>query len=208
MYVPAHFAVDDGELAQLVSDFPVADLVTLTPQGLVATFLPVLYEPNTAERGSIIGHVARGNDQWRGPVLAEALVILHGLNAYVSPSWYPSKAEHGRVVPTWDYLTAHVYGRLVVHDDATWVESLVRRLTATHEAGRERPWSVDDAPATFTAAQLKGIVGVEVVISRVQVKAKWSQNRPARYRRGYIRSGSERAQRRRRSRAASASLTG
>ena len=178
MYVPAHFAVDDGQLAQLLDDFPVADLVTVTPQGLLATFLPVLYEPTTGERGSIIGHVARGNEQWRGAVLTEALVILHGLNAYVSPSWYPSKAEHGRVVPTWDYLTAHVYGRLVVHDDAAWVESLVRRLTATHEAGRSRPWSVDDAPATFTAAQLKGIVGVEIIISSVQVKAKWSQNRP------------------------------
>ncbi|HUC15788.1 MAG TPA: FMN-binding negative transcriptional regulator [Acidimicrobiales bacterium] len=178
MYVPAHFAVDDGQLGQLMSDFPVADLVTVTPQGVLATFLPVLYEPTTGERGSIIGHVARSNDQWRGPVLAEALVILHGLNAYVSPSWYPSKAEHGRVVPTWDYLVAHVYGRLVVHDDAEWVEALVRRLTIKHEAGRPRPWSVDDAPATFTAAQLKAIVGVEIVISRVQVKAKWSQNRP------------------------------
>ena len=105
-------------------------------------------------------------------MLAEALVILHGLNAYVSPSWYPSKAEHGRVVPTWDYLVAHVYGRLVVHDDAGWVEALVRRLTAKHEAGRQRPWSVDDAPATFTAAQLKGIVGVEIIISSVQVKGQ------------------------------------
>ena len=178
MYVPAHFAVDEGQLGQLLDDFPVADLVTVTPQGLLATFLPVLYEPTTGERGSIIGHVARGNEQWRGRVLAEALVILHGLNAYVSPSWYPSKAEHGRVVPTWDYLVAHVYGRLVVHDDAGWVEALVRRLTAKHEAGRQRPWSVDDAPATFTAAQLKGIVGVEIIISSVQVKAKWSQNRP------------------------------
>jgi transcriptional regulator len=178
MYVPTHFVVDDGQLGQLVADFPVADLVTVTPEGLLATFLPVLYEPTTGELGSLIGHVARGNEQWCSPVLAEALVILHGLNAYVSPSWYPSKAEHGRVVPTWDYLTAHVYGRFVVHDDAAWVESLVRRLTATHEAGRPRPWSVDDAPATFTAAQVKGIVGVEVIISRVQVKAKWSQNRP------------------------------
>ena len=178
MYVPTHFVVDDGQLGQLVADFPVADLVTVTPEGLLATFLPVLYEPTTGELGSLIGHVARGNEQWHSPVLADALVILHGLNAYVSPSWYPSKAEHGRVVPTWDYLTAHVYGRFVVHDDAAWVESFVRRLTATHEAGRPRPWSVDDAPATFTAAQLKGIVGVEVIISRIQVKAKWSQNRP------------------------------
>jgi transcriptional regulator len=180
MYIPDHFAVDDVQLGQLIADFPTADLVTLTAQGLTATFLPVLYEARTGERGSIIGHVARANEQWREPVLAEALVILHGLNAYVSPSWYPSKAEHGRVVPTWDYLTAHLYGRLVVHDDMAWVESLVRRLTATHEAGRARPWSVDDAPAAFTAAQLKAIVGIEVVISRVQVKAKWSQNRPER----------------------------
>ena len=108
------------------------------------------------------------------------MVILRGPgDAYISPSWYASKAEHGRVVPTWNYSTAHAYGRLVIHDDVRWLESLVRRLTDRHETGREDPWSVDDAPPRFVAGQLRAIVGVEVVISRVEAKLKLSQNRPA-----------------------------
>jgi len=178
MYVPSHFTVDEAQARQLLAGSLVADLVTTTPHGMLATFLPILYEPTASRWGSIIGHVARANEQWRSSVTGEALVLLHGPNAYVSPSWYPSKTEHGRVVPTWDYTVAHVYGHLVVHDDAVWVESLVRRLTQKHETGRSRPWSVDDAPASFIEAQLKAIVGVEVMISRVEAKAKWSQNRP------------------------------
>ena len=106
-------------------------------------------------------------------------MIVRGPDAYVSPGWYPSKAEHGRVVPTWNYLTAHVHGRLVVHDDPAWVEAVVRRLTERHEAASPTPWSVDDAPAAFVAGQLRAVVGVELVISRVQAKAKLSQNRPS-----------------------------
>jgi len=123
--------------------------------------------------------VARNNDQWRQQVLGEALVIVRGPGAYVSPSWYASKAEHGRVVPTWNYVTAHVYGRLIMHDDPDWVGALVRRLTDRHEADNPLRWSVDDAPASFVAGQLRAIVGVELVISRVEAKAKLSQNRPA-----------------------------
>lgn len=129
--------------------------------------------------GSLLGHLARNNGQWRDPVIGEALVIMRGPDGYVSPSWYASKAEHGRVVPTWNYITAHVYGRLVVHDDPAWVDGLVRRLTGQHEAGRAQPWSVDDAPAPFVAGQLRAIVGIELVISRVEAKFKLSQNRPA-----------------------------
>ena len=106
-------------------------------------------------------------------------MIVRGPDAYISPAWYASKAEHGRVVPTWNYVTAHVYGRLVVHDDTAWTEDLVRRLTAKHEAGRARPWSVDDAPPEFIAGQLRAIVGVELLITRIEAKAKLSQNRPA-----------------------------
>ena len=109
----------------------------------------------------------------------EALAIVRGPDAYVSPSWYPSKADHGRVVPTWNYLTAHVYGELVVHDDAAWVEDLVRRLTAKHEATTAHPWSVDDAPAGYVAGQLRAIVGLELRIARIEAKAKLSQNRSA-----------------------------
>jgi transcriptional regulator len=123
--------------------------------------------------------VARNNEHWRLPAIGEALVILRGPDTYVTPGWYASKVEHGRDVPTWNYVTAHVHGELVVHDDVEWLGSLVRRLTAKHEAGRAQPWSVEDAPPAFTAGQLRAIVGVEVRISRIEAKAKLSQNRPA-----------------------------
>lgn len=179
MYVPAHFAMDDGAVRELLTRHGAADLVTMTPDGLVATFLPFLHDPDVGASGALLGHLARNNDQWRRPVTGEALVIVRGPDAYVSPSWYPSKRAHGRVVPTWNYLTAHVYGRLVVHDDLDWVEALVRRLTAKHEALGAPPWTVDDAPQEFVAGQLRAIVGVELVISRVEAKAKLSQNRSA-----------------------------
>jgi transcriptional regulator len=112
------------------------------------------------------------------PAHGESLVIVRGADAYISPGWYQSKKDHGRVVPTWNYITAHVYGTLVVHDDPVWVEDLVRRLTTKHEAGMDHPWSVDDAPAPFVAGQLRAIVGVELAITRIEAKAKLSQNRP------------------------------
>jgi transcriptional regulator len=179
MYTPASFKVDWPAARRLLADRVTADLVTATSRGLVATFLPILYEPAEDGYGSIIAHVSRHNDQWRLPVIGDALMVLHGPDAYISPSWYPSKAVDGRVVPTWNYLTAHVYGELVVHDDPIWVEPLVRRLTDRHEETRPAPWSVNDAPAPYVATQLRAIVGLEVVISRVEAKAKWSQNRPA-----------------------------
>jgi transcriptional regulator len=179
MYVPQHFAMSATQVQELLSGHGAGDLVTATPAGLLATFLPFVFDPSVGERGALLGHLARNNDQWRQPVTGEALVILRGPDAYVSPSWYPSKAEHGRVVPTWNYVTAHVYGSLVVHDDPGWVESLVGRLTREHEAGRAEPWQVTDAPASFVAGQLRAIVGVELLITRVEAKAKLSQNRPA-----------------------------
>jgi transcriptional regulator len=178
MYVPRHFAVGDAETRELLARSETADLITATPAGPLATFLPVLYEPGAGEQGALLAHLARNNEQWREPVLGEALAILRGPDAYVTPAWYASKAEHGRVVPTWNYVTAHVYGRLVVHDDPAWLASMVRRLTERHESGRPRPWSVDDAPPAFIAGQLRAIVGVELVISHVEAKFKLSQNRP------------------------------
>jgi transcriptional regulator len=186
MYVPAHFSAGDAEVSELLAECDAADLVTSTPQGLIATFLPILYDPSVGEHGAILAHVARNNDQWREPAAGESLFILHGPDAYVSPSWYPSKREHGRAVPTWNYLTAHVYGRLVVHDDAAWVESMVRRLTERHEEGRAEPWSVDDAPPAYVAGQLRAIVGLELLISRVEAKVKMSQNRPEADRAGVV----------------------
>lgn len=179
MYVPGHFAADEELLGELLRNHGAADLVTQTDDGLVATMLPFVYVPEAGEHGALHGHVARNNDQWKRPARGESLVIVRGPDAYISPSWYASKAEHGRVVPTWNYITAHVYGQLVVHDDAEWKEDLVRRLTAKHEGRREHPWAVDDAPRAYVEGQLRAIVGVELLITRVEAKAKLSQNRPA-----------------------------
>ena len=184
MYVPAHFAPDAALVDELLRSHGAADLVTVTEQGLVATMLPFIYVPPAdsdaaGSHGALHGHLARNNDQWRLSAAGESLAIVRGPDAYISPGWYASKVEHGRVVPTWNYVTAHVYGRFVVHDDPVWTEDLVRRLTAKHEAFRDHPWSVDDAPRPFIEGQLRAIVGVELEITRIEAKAKLSQNRPA-----------------------------
>ena len=178
MYVPAHFAMDHAQVQELLVYHGAADLITVTGQGLLATMLPFVFDPAIGPHGALLGHVARNNDQWKVPAQGESLVIVRGADAYISPGWYESKTEHGRVVPTWNYITAHVYGRLVVHDDPAWVEDLVRRLTAKHESSMAAPWSVDDAPERFVAGQLRAIVGVELAITRIEAKAKLSQNRP------------------------------
>ncbi len=179
MYIPSHFEVDDDTAASFLAHVRAADLVTVTDDGLQATFLPLLYDIEPGEHGAFVGHFARNNPQWSTPAHGEAMLIAHGPDAYISPSWYPSKAEHGRVVPTWNYATAHIHGELVIHDDVEWLDRHVRRLTDRQEDGREQPWSVDDAPAAYIAGQLRAIVGFELLISRVELKVKMSQNRPA-----------------------------
>src|SRR5262249_44035144 len=148
----------------------------------LATFLPLIYEPpgtspDAGEHGRLMGHVARNNRQWKTPTTGEALVIVRGPEAYISPAWYATKREHGRVVPTWNYITAHVHGELVVRDDRDWLEANVRALVAHHEGRRPEPWSVDDAPPDYVEGQLRAIVGVEVRIRRIEAKLKLSQNR-------------------------------
>jgi transcriptional regulator len=182
VYIPAHFRADDAAVRELLTNHGAADLITSTGGGLLATMLPFIYEepgssPEAGEYGRLLGHVARNNDQWREPAEGLALVIVRGPDAYISPSWYETKREHGRVVPTWNYVTAHVYGPLLVHDDVPWVEALVRRLTARFESLRPHPWSPDDAPEPYFRGQLKAIVGLEVPISRIEGKFKLSQNR-------------------------------
>src|SRR5437660_8022934 len=172
MYIPAHFAADETAVRELLARHGAADLITLTADGLLATMLPFAYEPAVGDHGALLGHVARNNDQWRKPAQGESLAIVRGPDAYVSPSWYAAKAEHGRVVPTWNYVTAHVYGRLAVHDDPAWVEQNVRDLTERHEAGRPQSWSVDDAPPQFIERQLRAIVGVELLINRIEASFK------------------------------------
>src|SRR5579862_9658119 len=180
MYLPKHFRVGEAETEELLSAIRVADLVTASADGLFATFLPLIYDADPdGGPASLLGHVARKNDHWRLAPIAESLVIAHGPDAYITPAWYASKREHGRVVPTWNYTTAHIYGELVVHDDVVWLERLVRMLTDRQEAARAEPWSVDDAPREYTEGQLRSIVGLELRISRVEAKLKLGQNRSA-----------------------------
>jgi transcriptional regulator len=181
VYVPTHFAASEAEVGRLLAELTAVDLITAGPAGLQASFLPMLHLPAKDGPGSLVGHLARNNPHWRAASSGESLAIVRGPDAYISPAWYPSKAEHGRVVPTWNYLTAHVHGRLVVHDDVEWLRALVTRLTEHHEARRTDGagrWSVSDAPPAFIDGQLRAIVGVELVITRIETKAKLSQNRP------------------------------
>jgi transcriptional regulator len=182
MYVPAHFEPDVQDVRELLRHPDAAELITATEDGLLATMLPLVYDepgsrPDVGSWGALLGHVARNNAQWRTAAVGEAMVILRGPDAYISPTWYATKREHGRVVPTWNYITVHAHGRLVIHDDPAWVEANVRRLVEEHEGRRPAPWSVDDAPRPYIEGQLRAIVGVEVVLDRVQGKWKLSQNR-------------------------------
>lgn len=179
MYLPKHLRADDAETAMLLRGLRAADLVSATPGGLFATFLPLIHDSSGGEFGRLLGHVARKNDHWSLEPIGESLVIVHGPDAYITPSWYETKTTTGRVVPTWNYVTAHIYGELIVHDDPVWLEWVVRSLTDLHEAERSYPWSVDDAPRPYVDAQLRAIVGVELRISRIEAKAKLEQGEPA-----------------------------
>ena len=174
MYVPRPFAIDDADAKQLLGDVAAAQLITATDQGPLATLLPWVFD---SDNGVLISHMARLNPQWNTPWVGQALVLADGPDGYVSPSWYASKAEHGRVVPTWDYIAVQVYGDLIVHDDQAWVDSAVRALTDHHESHRATPWSVDDAPQEHITGQLRAIVGIEVVIDRIEAAVKMSQNK-------------------------------
>lgn len=180
MYLPAHFREDRVEvMAELMRRHPLAALVTAGAAGLSANHLPLLYDPEPAPFGTLRGHLARANPQWREarPEFG-ALVIFQGPQAYVSPSFYPSKQEHGRVVPTWNYIVVHAQTILTVHDDVEWLRSQVSELTSAHEAAFAEPWSVGDAPPEYIEGLLKAIVGIELRITSLEGKWKASQNRP------------------------------
>ena len=183
VYTPRPFAVDDATARSLLAEVEVAQLVTATESGPLATLMPWVVD---LDRDVLVGHVARANPQWSTPWHGTALVLATGPNGYVSPSWYASKAEHGRVVPTWDYVSLQVHGELVVHDDAGWVADVVRRLTDRHEQRRTEPWRVDDAPADYLEQQLRGIVGIEVRVERIEVSVKMSQNKTDADREGVV----------------------
>ena len=185
MYLPAVFVEDDpGALTAMVAAVPLAHLVVAGPDGFESTPLPVIVDGH-ADSTRARGHLARPNPLWRlAP--CRALLILPGADVYVSPSWYATKAESGKVVPTWNYEVVHAHGQLEAHDDVVWLDAVVRELTERHEGGRAEPWSVDDAPADFVAAMLRGIVGVELTVDRLEGKRKLSQNRPEADRAGVV----------------------
>ncbi len=188
MYIPAHFREDRLEvLHALIRDHGLATMVTLTSDGLMANHIPMILDSAAAPLGVLRGHVSRANPQWRESLVeTEALAIFQGPSAYISPSWYKTKQETGRVVPTYNFIVVHARGRFRIFEDPADLERNVRALTEHHEAAFPRQWSVDDAPADFIQSQLKGIVGVEIAISRLEGKWKVSQNRPAADRAGVV----------------------
>lgn len=185
MYVPPAFREDDlPTLHALMRETRLANLVTATDEGLIATPLPLFLAPDEGPCGTLYGHLARANPQWKQQSLGEAMVLFTGPEAYVSPSWYASKEENGKVVPTWNYIAVHAYGPAEFFDDADRLLEVVTQLTDLHEGRRAAPWAVADAPVDFIRAQLRGIVGLRLPITRIQGKRKMSQNRSAEDRAG------------------------
>lgn len=180
MYVPPKFSLSDQQITDALRDAGLAYLVTPNPCGMLVTPLPFLYD---SERASLVGHLARANPHWQKiEPGVESVAIYAGPDGYVSPGLYVTKAETGKVVPTWNYEVLNVYGQVSVHDDDDWLRAQVSQLTDHHEASRPQPWAVSDAPESYIAGQLRGIVGVELHISRWEGKAKMSQNQPERNR--------------------------
>ncbi|MGZ8475821.1 MAG: FMN-binding negative transcriptional regulator [Candidatus Limnocylindria bacterium] len=180
MYQPAHkrFAADPVALLTELATLVPATLVTLGPEGLRASILPMLYDPDDGPHGTLRGHLARPNPQWRDfDPGVEALAIFDGPDAYITPTWYEEKRLTGKVVPTWNYTTVQAHGALTLHHEPDWLVAHVRRLVERHEAGRAEPWSVDDTPEGYVESQVPAIVGLELRILRLEGKRKLSQNR-------------------------------
>jgi transcriptional regulator len=201
MYIPRHFGLEDRpQISAFVAAAGAAHLVTFDGAELTATLLPVIWDQDDgtshassngngdgAGYGRLLGHIALANRQWEtAQPGVPALAIVPGPQAYISPNWYASKREHGRVVPTWNYVTVHFTGPVTFHRDPEWLRGLVTRLTAKYEGQRAQPWQPSDAPPAFIDGQLRGIVGVEMTVTRVEAKAKLSQNRGAADRAGAI----------------------
>ena len=182
MYIPAHFAESDPDrLHALIVEHPLGTLVTHGAGGLDANHLPFELEVRHGSLGVLHTHVARANTLWKEVSSGdEVLVVFRAADAYISPNWYPSKHEHHRQVPTWNYMVAHAHGRLTVHDDEKYLRGLVGRLTKHHEAGQPRPWRMGDSAPTFISEMLASIVGLEIGITRLVGKFKLGQNKEIR----------------------------
>ena len=194
MYLPDHFAEPRIDLLhQLIGEHPLGTLVTLTADGIEADHLPFELDVEPAPFGTLRGHVARANPVWRRfDRKVEVLIIFGGPQAYISPSWYPSKDSTGEVVPTYNYLAVHGYGEMRPMHDREWLRAFVTRLTHRFESGRAKPWRVSDAPREFIDTQLASIVGLEIPLTKLIGKWKVSQNRPGADRAGVVAGLSER----------------
>ncbi|MDO9105922.1 MAG: FMN-binding negative transcriptional regulator [Methylovulum sp.] len=181
MYIPNHFDEPRLDVMQaLMCDYPLATLVTFSAAGLNANHIPLHWVDDGSDYGCLRGHVARANPLWKDSGQNnEALAIFQAENAYISPSWYASKQQTGKVVPTWNYAAVHVYGSLRVIDDTAWIHDQLEAMTTRHEAAFPEPWAVSDAPHDFTDKLIEQIVGIEIGVTRMLGKWKVSQNQPA-----------------------------
>jgi len=188
MYTPKHFAEPRTDvLHDLIRSHPLATLVTLSSNGLNANHIPLHLSDQPGPFCTLNGHVARGNPIWHDIAKdVEVLAVFHGPNAYITPSWYPSKAKSGMVVPTWNYVVAHAYGKLRVIDDAAWLRSHLELMTAHNELGFANPWRLEDAPSDFIEKLIGFVVGIEITVTRLSGKWKTSQNQPAENKIGVI----------------------
>ncbi len=179
MYLPAHFEETRSEvLHALMYNHPLATLIAHGADGLAAHHLPLHFAPEVAPLGALQGHIARANPLWQQSANPEVLVIFHGPQAYVTPSWYATKREHGKAVPTWNYAVVHAHGRLRTIDDPAWLRRQLETLVTRHEAGFAEPWRIADAPPDYIEKMLAAIIGVEVAITELKGKWKVSQNQP------------------------------
>lgn len=186
MYLPPHFREDQLSAQHtLIQTYPLGTLISAGPGGLMANLVPFVLSSDASERGTLRCHLARANSQWQELAASpNCLVVFQGPQAYVTPTWYAAKQESGKVVPTWNYATVHVSGCARVIDDPSWLRCQIEELTRRSEAGRPTPWAVADAPSDFVDAQIRGIIGVEIPIGRIEGKWKMSQNRSKADRRG------------------------
>jgi transcriptional regulator len=188
MYVPKHF--DESRAAVLhglIDTHPLSTLITMSSVGINANHIPLHLIKNAGQHGTLQGHVARANPVWTDLIHEiEALVIFQGPHSYITPSWYPTKKEHGKVVPTWNYITVHAYGTLRVIDDPIWVKNQLEALTTQQEAGQIKPWSIADAPIEFTDKMINALIGIEIVITKLIGKWKVSQNQSAENQAGVV----------------------
>jgi transcriptional regulator len=187
MYLPSHFAETRGEvLHAAMHEHPFATLVAHGEGGLTADHLPLHMEPEIGPFGALQGHVARANPLWRKAADSDVLVIFHGPQTYITPSWYETKRENGKAVPTWNYLVIHARGHLRAIDDPAWLLGKLEDLVARHEAAFAEPWQISDAPPDYIDKMLAAIVGIEIVISEITGKWKVSQNQPGVNRAGVV----------------------